>query len=484
MEICPVFLSGGSGPRLWPVSRALYPRQFQQFGADLSLLQEMALRVRHPLFGSPLVVCHHEHRFLVASQLNAIECPAADILLEPHSRGTAPAILLAALWVMEHRPTALMLIMPCDHMVSDTEIFHGNVMDACASATAGRIVAFSADAAAPLPEFGYIKPTKSAKSSPDVVRQIEAFIEKPDQQTAEALINDGYCWNSGIYLVKPSSVISEFTRRGEALYGACKRAFDQQCRDLDFTRIADAPFVALESTSFNRLIMEQSENTVVAALNAGWRNTHSWGAVYEAGPKDSNRNVIEGDAIVLNSRNSLIHSDSMLTAVIGLDHIAVIANDDAVLVTDIRQTEGVGDLVDLIASGSTTKHLLHSTRHQPWGSAHIILSGEGFQVNELTVNPGAQISLQHHVHRAEHWVVVEGTANVRRGDEEFLLKENESTYIPSGTLHQLENPGRIPLRIIEIQSGSYLGDDDVIRKSSHNEQHIGLNEQLLGYTNA
>ncbi len=470
MEICPVFLSGGSGPRFWPVSRALYPRQFQQFGADLSLLQDTALRVHNPLFGSPLVVCHHEHRFLVATQLDAIECPAADILLEPHNRGTAPAILLAALWIMEHCPTALMLVMPCDHVVSDTEAFHSNVVDACASAAAGQIVAFGVDAIAPLPEFGYIKPTKNAKKIRGAVRQIETFIEKPDQQTAETLINEGYCWNSGIYLIKPSVIIAEYTRRDEALHAACTQAFEQQHRDLDFTRIADAPMATIEPTSFNRLIIEQSNNIVVTPLNAGWRNTHSWGAAYKDSPKDSNSNVIEGDAIVYNSRNSLIHSDSVLSAVIGLDDIAVIANDDAVLVTDIRQTDGVGDLVDLIASGATTKHLLHSTRYQPWGSARMILSGEGFRVNELTVNPGAQISLQHHDHRAEHWIVVEGTANIRRGDDEFLLKENESTYIPSGILHQLENPGRIPLRVIEVQSGSYLGDDDVIRQENYNEQ--------------
>ncbi len=472
LRIRPVLLSGGAGPRFWPVSRALNPRQFQRFSGAHSMLQDTALRVKEARLSAPVVICHHEHRFLVAEQLAEIGETPGEIILEAECLNTAPAILTAAIWLHTLDPAELMLVMPCDHFMPNADAFCKSMLDAAGDAHQGRIVALGVEATDANPEFGYIQPGDGNLLCSSGAAPISRFVEKPDTATAAKLINDGYYWNSGIYILNPGMIIDEYAKRAPDLLAACQAALDQGKRDLDFLRLAAEPMTSVPAQSFNKLIMETTDNAVMRLLSAGWRNVHSWRAFHNGEKSDADGNVVHGDSIVVNSRDSLIHTDCMLTALIGVNNIAAIATDDAILVTDIRHSDQIHGIVGKIEASGRTQHLVHSTRHQPWGSAKNILSSAGFRVNELMVSPGKELSLQRHRHRAEHWVVVEGTAEVRCDEKEFLLRENESTYVPSGSLHKLSNPGRIPLRIIEIQSGEYLGDDDIVRSDAIGELHL------------
>ena len=462
-KIRPILLSGGADSRFWPVSRALHPRQFQRFSSDFSMLQDTVSRVKDAQLPPPVIICHSEHRFLVAEQLAEIEKTAAEIILEAESLNTAPAILTAALWMQAHHPTELMLVMPCDHFISDNGMFCRTVLEAAADAEDGKIVALGVPASNPTAEFGYLQPVDASEFSRFHSQPVSRFIEKPDTETASALIKEGFVWNSGIYVMKPDMIVEEYRERAPAILSACQDALKQGQRDLDFLRLAADPMASIEPQSFNTLVMEDTDKAVTRLLDVGWRNIHSWGAYRKDTPSDNDGNVLHGDSIIINSTNSLIQTNCMLTALIGVDGIAAIATDDAILVADLNKSDQIHAVVEKVKVSGKGQHLLHSTRHQPWGSAKIVLSGAGFQVNELMVSPGKGLSLQRHQHRAEHWVVVEGTAEVLCGDDAFLLRENESTYVPAGTLHKLGNPGCIPLRIIEIQSGDYLGGSDIER---------------------
>lgn len=471
-RIRPVLLSGGAGSRFWPVSRALNPKQFQRFGGAHSMLQDTVLRVREARLSEPVVICHHEHRFLVAEQLAEIGETPGEIILEAKSLNTAPAILTAAIWLHALNPAEMMLVMPCDHFMSDADAFCKTMTHAVDDARRGGIVALGVAAENANPEFGYILPHDDARLSSCGASPIARFVEKPDSAMATELINDGYCWNSGIYVLNPGNIIDEFAEHAPGTLAACKAALDQGEQDLDFLRLAEEPMGSIPAQSFNKLIMESTDKAIVRLLDAGWRNVHSWGAFYDDEKPDTAGNVVHGDGIVVDSADCLIQTEGKLTALIGVRNIAAIATDDAILVTDVQLSDQIHGIIEEIEASGRTQHLVHSTRHRPWGSAKNILSSDGFRVNELTVSPGKELSLQKHQRRAEHWVVVEGTAEVRCDDKKFLVRENESTYVPSGSLHKLGNPGRIPLRIIEIQSGEYLGSDDIVRSDVTKDHHI------------
>lgn len=469
LKIRPVLLSGGAGSRFWPTSRKHHPRQFQRFGRDRTMLQDTVLRLKAPEFSYPVVMCLNEHRFLVAEQLGDIGQSTIDIMLEAQSLNTASSILTAAIWMHTLDPSELMLVLPCDHFMSDAEAFCQLIVDAADNALQGKIVTFGVEATQPNPEFGYIQPTDPDLLSAAGFSSISRFIDKPDAETAASLIDEGCYWNSGIYLLNPGKIIDEYEKLAPDLLSACHAALMQSKRDLDFLRLADDPMKDIQPQSFNQLIKNTSDIAVIRPLNSGWRNVHSWSAFHQSEASDENGNVLFGDSIIVNSKNSLVQSENALTALIGVENIAAIATEDAILVTDLKSSENIHAIVDKIAASEREHHLVHLTRHQPWGSAKNILSSADFRVNELMVSPGKEISLQRHNHRAEHWVVVEGTARVKCDEEEYLVRENESTYVPAGSLHQLSNPGRIPLRIIEIQSGSYFGPDDIIRSDSISE---------------
>ncbi len=463
LKIRPVLLSGGAGQRFWPMSRTHHPRQFQKFGRDHTMLQETVLRLKAPEFSYPVIICHNEHRFLVAEQLSEINETAIDIILEAQSLNTAPSILTAAIWMHTLDPSELMLILPCDHFMSDAGAFCKLVVDAAKNAVEGMIVTFGVRATEANPEFGYIQPENLESLAEVGFSSISRFVEKPDVELAGSLVDEGCFWNSGIYLLNSGAIINEYEKREPLLLKACHEALVNSERDLDFLRLATDTMQEISPQSFNKLIKDAPEGVIMHKLDAGWRNVHSWGAFHNTEQPDENGNVIHGDSIVVDASNSLIESESMLTALIGVENIAAIATDDAVLVTDLKNSERVHGVVEKIEALGGEQHMVHLRRHQPWGSSKNILSSKDFRVNELLVTPGKEISLQRHNHRAEHWVVVEGTAKVRCDDNEFLVRENESTYVPAGSLHKLGNPGRIPLRIIEIQSGDYFGSDDIIR---------------------
>ncbi|MBT4889436.1 MAG: mannose-1-phosphate guanylyltransferase/mannose-6-phosphate isomerase [Rhodospirillales bacterium] len=459
--IHPVILSGGLGKHLWPVSRAMYPKQFQRYGTDHTLLQETALRVNNASFAPPLIISNEDHRFIVAEQLNSIGINPAGIILEPESRNTAPAIIIAAIKQFEVAPSSLMLVMPSDHNIPDPQTFTKAIRAEAKTAQAGKIVCFSIKPTSPNSTYGYMK-TINQKSI-----NIESFIEKPDQETAKSLIDKGYQWNSGIYLLSPKTLLNEIINLAPDLHDQCKNAYENKVNDLDFIRLDTKAFTAIVPASFDKLIMENTTNAAMLPLNTGWQDVQTWESLLhsETGKKanDKDGNILDGDVIALDTSNSLIRSEGILTATIGIDNLAIIVNDDAILISDINRVNEVDKFIELIDDHGGEQHLHHRTVYRPWGSFTSILAAPGFQVKELTVKPGAILSLQKHFHRAEHWVVVEGTAEVTRDNDIFLLHENQSTYIPLGTIHRLCNPGKIPLRVIEVQSGSYLGEDDIVR---------------------
>jgi mannose-1-phosphate guanylyltransferase / mannose-6-phosphate isomerase len=469
--IYPVILSGGAGTRLWPLSRALYPKQFQRLIHHNTLLQATALRVSDSDFSAPVVVCNEDHRFIVAEQFQAIDQTPGDIILEPVSRNTAPAITIAALWVREHNPDGLVLVMPSDHIIGDTEQFRDQIKALSKDARDGHIVTFGRPATFADPELGYIKSNGDLSSDNALAAAVQSFIEKPDSDMAERLINDGYSWNSGISLFKPQVFLSAMGDFAPATLSLCEEAWANSTRDLDFVRLAEAPYEKIAPSSVDKTVMEQAQTTVLSPLATTWQDVRTWSAVWQCSDKDADGNFVVGDAMTIDTRNCIVHSENHLTAVIGINDLSIVVSDDAVLVSGMGESGQVEEIVSRLAETGSTKHLHHPTIYRPWGSFRSILQAPGFQVKELAVKPGAQLSLQKHAHRAEHWIVVEGRAAIRRGDDDMLLNENESTYIPIGAVHRLANPGQIPLRVIEVQSGSYLGEDDIVRLDDSYGRH-------------
>ena len=461
--IVPVILSGGSGTRLWPLSRSLYPKQLLPLTGDGTMLQETVRRLDGlEDLGAPVVVCNEEHRFLVAEQLRQIETFPSAMILEPVGRNTAPAAAVAAARILEQGGKGedpVLLVLPADHVIRDAAAFRAAVAQGSEAAKAGKLVTFGIRPGEPHTGYGYIR--ASAGEGPVAV---EEFVEKPDAETAARYMESGdYYWNSGMFMFRASRYIAELREHRPDIVKACVAAVAGAKPDLDFLRLAKEAFENCPADSIDYAVMEKTKDAMVVPLDAGWSDVGSWSSLWEASDHDGEGNVKVGDVIVSDTENCYLYSTDRLVATVGLQDCIVVETKDAVLVAPKGRGEDVKMLVDQLNSGKRGETSLHREVFRPWGSYDSIDNGERFQVKRITVKPGAKLSLQMHHHRAEHWIVVKGTALVTRGEEEFLLGENQSTYIPMGTTHRLENPGKVPLHLIEVQSGTYLGEDDIVR---------------------
>ncbi len=467
--LIPVILSGGAGTRLWPLSRELYPKQLLALTGERTMIQQTALRLEGLAAGAPVVVCNEAHRFLVAEQLRQLRLEPQAILLELVGRNTAPAIALAAHAALgaaagPEAADPLLLVLPADHVIRDVPAFHRAVHAALGAARQGQLVTFGIVPTAPETGYGYIQ---RGPASGEVFR-IARFVEKPDAARAQDFLRSGeHYWNSGMFLFGARRYLEELERLAPQIARACAAAFAAAKADLDFTRIDKRLFEACPADSIDYAVMEKTSDAVVVPLAAGWSDVGSWDALHEASEPDAHGNVSRGDVICEDSQRCYLYSESRLVAAVGLEDHVVVETKDAVLVAPRNRVQDVKKLVSRLKEGGRYEHSLHREVFRPWGSYDSIENGPRFQVKRLNVKPGAVLSLQLHHHRAEHWIVVSGTARITRGDEVFLLEENQSTYIPIGVRHRIENPGKIPLHIIEVQSGSYLGEDDIVRLEDH-----------------
>ena len=464
----PVILCGGSGTRLWPLSREHHPKPLHALNGERTLLQQTGTRSR-ALDGAmePLVICNEAHRFMVAQQLKRAGASPKAIMLEPKGRGTAPALTLAAV----HAVTAddpVLLVMPADHMILDHGAFARAMQRGAALAHQGYIVVFGVPPASPESGFGYIRTGKAALDN--AVWFVDAFVEKPDAPTARAFLDSKqYLWNAGMFAVRASVWIDAIGSFRKDILAACERAYREGRRDGVFLRVEADAFEACPADSIDCAVMERiserpsSPEALVVRLDAGWSDIGAWDALWQVGEKDDHGNVVHGDVHLADTMNALVVAQHRMVACVGLEDVVVVETPDAVMVARKDKAQAVGRLVAALKAQGRDETLAHRKVHRPWGTYDSIESGERFQVKRIVVEPGAALSLQLHYHRAEHWIVVRGTARVTRGEESFLLTENESTYIPPGTRHRLENPGKLPLELIEVQSGSYLGEDDIVR---------------------
>ena len=456
----PVILSGGSGSRLWPLSRKNKPKQFLTLFNDSSMFQSTLTRLNGlDSLEAPLIVCNNEHRFMVAEQLQEIGLDANGIILEPCARNTAPAIALAALKAMDKGEDPLLLILAADHLISDVAAFHKAIEQARILAEQDKLVTFGIQPQSAHTGYGYIEAEE--KSQPSSVKR---FIEKPDLATAESYLSAGnFFWNSGMFLFKASAYIKELARFSPEMLSACKQSLEKAVIDLDFVRVDPELFEQSPSDSIDYAVMEKTDKAMVVPLDAGWSDVGSWSSLWEAFSRDADQNVLIGDVLVEDVHNAYIHSENRLVTVLGLDDVIVVETHDAVMVAHKDQAQKVKTIVEELTRQNRKEVETHRKCYRPWGNYDSVDMGDRFQVKRILVNPGASLSLQMHYHRAEHWVVVSGTAEVTRDDEVMLLGENESTFIPLGSVHRLRNPGRVPLEIIEVQSGAYLEEDDIIR---------------------
>ncbi|HKA38132.1 MAG TPA: mannose-1-phosphate guanylyltransferase/mannose-6-phosphate isomerase [Burkholderiales bacterium] len=476
LKIQPVVLCGGSGTRLWPLSREQHPKQLLALNGKLSLLQETVRRMeglaaRSARPSAPLVLCNEEYRFMVAAQLRAIGAPARSIILEPAGKGTAPALTLAALHALADADPVL-TVMPSDHVIAGPEAFHDAILHGAALAAEGCIVALGVRPTAPETGYGYIRTGEalSAGRSPPAYR-IASFVEKPDEETARHYLATGsYLWNSGIFVVRSSVWLEAIGRFRPEILAACELAHARGARDGEFYRIDAGTFGGCPGDSIDYAVMEQvgsqrarDARAVAVSLAAEWSDVGAWDALWQIGAKDENGNLVQGDVCAVDTHDALLFAHHRLVACVGIDNAVVIETPDAVMVARRDRAQEVRQVVSRLKAEGRRECAAHRKVERPWGSYDSIDWGERFQVKRIVVNPGAALSLQLHYHRAEHWIVVKGTARVTRGEESFLLTENQSTYIPLGVRHRLENPGRVALEIIEVQSGPYLGEDDIVR---------------------
>ena len=460
--LIPVILSGGAGTRLWPLSREHHPKQFLPLVGERTMLQDTVLRLDGLGAGGPIVVCNEHHRFMVAEQLRQIDVTPTSIVLEPAGRNTAPAVAIAALAALQSAAgeSAMLLVLPADHLLRDVEAFRAAVRTGLDAANAGKLVTFGVVPTQPETGYGYIR--RAAGSGP--AYPIAEFVEKPDAERAARYVASGdYLWNSGMFLFGARRYLDELAKFAPGMLEATSAALAGATRDLDFTRLAAADFARCPSDSIDYAVMEKTRDAVVVPLDAGWSDVGSWSALHENLPADAAGNVTRGDVVTEDSSGCYLYSSERLVATVGLvDHV-VVETKDAVLVAPKSRVQDVKNLVARLTAAGRSEPSLHREVLRPWGSYDSVDGGQRFQVKRLTVKPGAQLSLQMHHHRAEHWIVVSGTARITCDDRVFLLSENESTYIPVGARHRIGNPGRVPLHIVEVQSGAYLGEDDIVR---------------------
>ena len=462
--IVPVILSGGSGTRLWPVSRESFPKQLWPLISANTLLQETALRAHDPArFAPPVIVCNQEHRFLIAEQLRAANIASSRILLEPVGRNSAPAIAAAAILVAETAPDAVLWLLAADHAIGDTAALHENLATAAKAARTGRIVTFGMRPTTPETGYGYIALGAPLADAPGAYAVAE-FVEKPDAGRAEKLSTDGrHLWNSGMFVFTARTLLEELETHAPDVLSAVRKAMAERREDLDFIRLGESAFTACPSISLDYAVAERTSRAAVVPADIGWSDVGSWGALWELGAKDEQGNVAMGDVLLEAAHNCYVRSDGMLAAVVGLDDAVVVVTEDAVLAMHRGHAQDVKKVVDRLKAAGRHEAVAHNRMYRPWGFYETLILGDRFQVKRIVVTPGCKLSLQKHFHRAEHWVVVNGSAVVTRDNETMLIRENESIYLPLGCVHRLENPGKIPLALIEVQSGAYLGEDDIVR---------------------
>ncbi len=463
-NITPVILSGGSGSRLWPLSRALRPKQFLGVTEELSLFQLTLSRLQIPsnelMIEPPVIVANDDHRFLVAQQCLDINVKPKSLILEPIGRNTAPAIAVAAFSLLQEDP--ILLVLPSDHIFTNDQAFIEAVKVGAKAAEIDGLVTFGIVPTSPETGYGYVKSLVPLDSTKAVA--VEKFVEKPNLETAKQYIQEGtYTWNSGMFMFKASIFLAELLKFQPDIYNVAKKAWEDAKKDLDFIRLDLESFGKCRSDSIDYAVMEKTNNALVVPLDAGWNDVGSWSSVWQALPQDENGNVQRGDTLVKDCKNSFVHADHRFVALLGVENIVVVETSDALLIANKDKVQDVKKIVEELKAKKSTLTELHREVHRPWGSYDSIDHGQRYQVKRITVKPGAKLSVQMHHHRAEHWIVVSGTAKVLIGDKEQLLSENQSVYIPIGAVHCLENPGKLPLELIEVQSGSYLGEDDIVR---------------------
>jgi len=473
MQIIPVILSGGSGTRLWPLSRKQHPKQYLSLADEQTMLQATIQRLQGlENLATPIVICNQEHRFLVAEQLQQINIEKPTIILEPEGKNTAPAIAAAAHYIKD----GLMLVLPADHIIQDIQAFHQTIKIAIKQAEQDKLTTFGITPTEPNTGYGYIEKFSEME---DHACKIKRFVEKPNLKTAKQYLEDGnYLWNSGMFLFTAQNYLKELNKYNPQISESCKQAVEKAKQDYDFLRLDPTAFSESPADSIDYAVMEKTENAVVVPLDAEWNDIGNWSALYQIGEKDKNNNVIKGNAITTETSNSYINANHHMIATIGVDNLIIVDTADATLVASKDKTQQVKQIVEQLQQQNRTEEQLHRKVYRPWGWYDTIDNGDQFKVKRIYVSPGATLSLQKHYHRAEHWIVVKGTAKITNGEQKELLNENQSTYIPIGTSHRLENPGKLPLEMIEVQSGSYLEEDDIERLDDNYGRHVSKNVEF------
>ncbi|WP_309472381.1 mannose-1-phosphate guanylyltransferase/mannose-6-phosphate isomerase [Psychromonas sp. B3M02] len=458
----PVIMSGGNGSRLWPLSRKQHPKQFLSLVGESTMLQETILRLKGLKTLAPTIICNKGHRFIVAEQLNEIDALGGEILLEPQGRNTAPAVALAAIKAIEKGSDPLLLVLAADHVISDVPAFHNAIAQAEKCAKEGRLVTFGIVPDKPETGYGYIRSSQKIQDSECLL--VEEFVEKPNFETATRYVESGeYFWNSGMFLFKASTYIQELEKHQPEILTACKAAVENAVTDSEFIRVDAESFLTCPDDSIDYAIMEQTEHAAMVPLNAGWSDVGSWSSIWEVKEKDQQQNVKRGDIKTIDTSGCLIDARDKLVATVGVNNLVIIETSDAVLVADQSRVQDVKKIVEELNREKRSESVQHRTVYRPWGHINLLQRGERYKSKQVTIKPHARLSLQMHYHRAEHWIVVSGTAKVLCDNKESLITENQSTYIPIGAAHAIENPGSIPLVMMEVQTGSYIAQDDIVR---------------------